>query len=142
MRRATDILRWSAASLTLVVGAIHIQQYLDFIKAVPTINNLFLLNGLGAGVICVLLAIRPRTLAALAGIGLSAGALASITVARYASGGLFSYQEPTLRAPVVIAVLAEIAAVGALAGYLAVSRHTPKTTREKAVQGVGTTAPR
>jgi len=64
MGRSGDILCGLGATLLLIVGVVHIQQYADFIKDVPTISELFLLNGLGAGVLCVLLGTRPRNLVA------------------------------------------------------------------------------
>ncbi len=109
-------LRLAGALLILGVGVVHLEQYVDFIKDVPTIGVLFLLNSFGAGVICLMLSSPLRRLAALGGIGLSLGSLVSIAIARYASGGLFNYTEPTWRTPIIIAVALEIAAVLVLAG--------------------------
>lgn len=111
-----DALRYLGAALILVVGAIHLQQYLDFINDVPTIGELFLLNAAGAGAIAVMLATRPRSLAAVSGIALSAGALVSVLIALFSS--LFDYSEPSLRVPIVLAIAAEVAAVLALMAYL------------------------
>lgn len=116
-----DALRYLGALATLVVGAVHIQQYADFIADVPTIGTLFALNGLGAGVIAIMLATRHAPLGALAGIALSAGALASVFISM-TDKGLFDYTEPTFRAAVVIAIVAEIAAIVLLLAYLAVQR--------------------
>ncbi len=127
MRARADIIRALGAVLILVVGAVHVEQYLDFIKDIPTIGVLFLLNGLGAGAICVVMATRLRLLGALSGIILSLGALVSIMIARYASSGLFNYREPTYRTPVVIAIAAEIAAIAVLAVYARAERSA--TTR-------------
>ncbi len=121
-----DRLRVVGALSTVVVGAVHLQQYADFIKDVPTIGVLFLLNALGAGVVCLLLATRARVLGALVGIALSATALVSIAISRYVAGGLFDYVEPTLRGPVLISVLAEVIAVVSLSAYLAGARSAPK----------------
>ena len=112
----TDSLRYLGAAFMLVVGVIHLQQYLDFISDVPTIGELFLLNAAGAGAIAVMLATRPRGLGALSGIALSAGALVSIVIALTSS--LFDYSEPSFRAPIVLAIVAEAAAVLVLAAYL------------------------
>ncbi len=120
---ATDSLRYAGALFTIVVGAVHIQQYLDFVGDVPTIAELFVLNGVGAGVVAILLATRLRVLGALAGIGLSFGALVSIAIAHYAASGLFDYVEPTFRAPVAIAVIAEIGAILMLGAFLALNRR-------------------
>lgn len=103
------------AILVIVVGAVHLQQYADFIKDVPTIGTLFALNSAAAGALVVMLAFaRLRTLAALGGIALSLGSLVSIAISM-TDGGLFDYTEPTWRTPIVIAVVAEILAVVVLA---------------------------
>jgi len=47
---------------------------------------------------------------------------------RDAAGGLFGYTEPTLRAPVVIAIAAEAAAIVLLVAYL-VARPAPARAR-------------
>ena len=119
MRDRGDLLRAVGALLVLVVGGIHLQQYAAFIKDVPMIGVLFLLNALGAGAICVALALRPRALAALGGIGLCLGAIVSVAIAGFAPGGLFEYRESTLRTAVVLSIAAEIAAAAVLAAYLA-----------------------
>jgi hypothetical protein len=108
-------LKWLGALLVIGVGVVHLEQYLDFIKDVPTIGVLFLLNSFAAGAICLMLSGPATLLPALAGIGLSLGSLASIAIARYADSGLFSYREATWRTPIIIAVALEIAAVVVLA---------------------------
>ncbi len=125
MRNRSDLLLMAGGVATFLVGAIHLQQYADFIKDVPTIGTLFLLNSFAAGLICLMLATRLRTLAALGGIAVSAGALVSLAVARFASGGLFDYVEPTFRGPVAISVAAEVIAVLCLAAHLAVRTRSP-----------------
>lgn len=126
MRNSSSAFLIVGGLASFVVGAIHLQQYADFIKDVPTISTLFLLNGLAAGLVCLMLATRLRTLAALAGIGVSAGALVSLAIARFASGGLFDYVEPTTRGPVAISVAAEVIAITSLTAYLAL-RTQPST---------------
>jgi hypothetical protein len=108
-------LRWLGALLIIGVGVVHLEQYVDFIKDVPTIGTLFLLNSFAAGAICLMLASPFTLLPALAGIGVSVGSLVSILIARYAGSGLFDYREPTWRTPIIIAVALEIAAVLVLA---------------------------
>jgi EamA domain-containing membrane protein RarD len=117
------VLRYAGALATIVVGVVHLQQYADFIHDVPTIGVLFLLNAAGAGVVAIALATRYAPLAAAGGIALSAGALVSLAISMSA-GGLFDYQEPTLRAPVAIAIAAEAVAVVLLLAYL-VARRMP-----------------
>lgn len=136
MGSASDRLRVVGGLATLVIGAIHLQQYADFIKDVPTIGTLFLLNGFVAGLVCLMLATRLRTLAALSGIAVSAGALGSLAIARFASSGLFDYFEPAFEGPVAISVAAEVIAIVSLAAYLAVR------TRSSAEGGAGAGRPK
>jgi len=117
-----DTLRLVGALFTLIVGVIHLEQWLDFINKVPTIGELFILNALGAGSIAIAMAIpRLRLLAALGGIGLSMGAIISLIISM--NGSLFDYSEPTFRTPVVLSLIAEVVAVGALAGYVVLARR-------------------
>jgi len=120
---SADVLRYLGALATLVVGAVHLQQYADFISDVPTIGVLFLLNGLGAGVVAILLATRQAPLGALGGIVVSAGALVSLAISM-TDNGLFDYTEPALRSAVVIAIAAEAAAVVLLLAYLVTQRRS------------------
>ncbi len=113
-----DALRYLGALATIVVGAVHLQQYADFIADVPTIGTLFLLNGVGAGVVVILLATRRTVLGALGGVALSAGALVAVLISM-TDGGLFDYTEPTFRTAVVVAIVAEAAAIVLLLAYLA-----------------------
>jgi hypothetical protein len=97
----SDGLRLLAVALLLVEGAIHLQQYEGPLHAVPTINALFVLNALGAaGIGLVLAGSRGHVavLGALAGLGLTLGALVSLAITR--TGTPFSYSDPTLRAAV------------------------------------------
>jgi predicted Kef-type K+ transport protein len=116
-------LRWLAALLILGVGVVHLEQYLDFIKDVPTIGVLFLLNSFAAGAIGVMLAGPFLLPGAVAGIGLSIGSLVSILIARYAGTGLFDYREASWRGPIVIAVALEVAAVVVLLAALLTQRR-------------------
>ncbi len=117
-------LRCMGALLIVGVGVVHLEQYVDFIKDVPTIGTLFLLNSFAAGAVCVILA-GPFTLVpALAGIGVSVGSLVSILIARYAGGGLFDYREATWRTPIIVAVALELAAVVVLTVLAARRRAT------------------
>ncbi len=122
MARTTRII---GALLILGVGVVHLEQYLDFIKDVPTIGVLFLLNSFAAGAICLMLASPYLLPGALAGFGLSVGSIVSIVIARYASSGLFNYREPTWRTPIIIAVALEAAAVVVLGAALMAQRRSP-----------------
>ena len=105
-------LRLLAAALVLVMAGVHFQQYVDFMSEVPTVGVLFLLNAAGgAGLVFALLSPERnlRALAALGALGLCLGALVSVAIALESS--FFGYSEPSLRLPIVIAVLAELAAL-------------------------------
>ena len=117
---ASDRMRTLAAALVAVIAAVHFQQYVDFMSEIPTVGVLFLLNAAGGAGLAVALLNREsslQTLAALGSIGLALGSLVSIFLAL--DGGIFGYQEPTLRLPIVIAIAVEIAALPCLAMVLA-----------------------
>lgn len=123
----THVLRYLGALATIVVGAVHLQQYADFISDVPTIGVLFLLNGVGAGVVAILLVTRRSTIGAIGAIMLSGGALVALLLSM-SGGGLFEYVEPAFRPAVVVSIAAEAAAVVLLLAYLVV-RHAPHRPR-------------
>lgn len=124
---SADTLRLLGALATIVVGAVHLQQYADFIADVPTIGVLFLLNGLGAGVLAVMLVTRHAVLGAVGAVALSGAALVSLAISMSA-GGLFDYTEPAFRPAVVVSVAAEVAAILSLVAYLALQR-APRRAR-------------
>jgi hypothetical protein len=105
-----------AAVLLGIVAGVHFQQYVSFMSEIPTIGTLFVLNAAGGAGLAVALLQSDRTvriLAALGGLGLVVGSLVSIAIAL--SGHLFGYQEPTLRVPILIAIIAEGLAIPVLA---------------------------
>lgn len=114
-----SVLRYAAAALVFVVGAVHYQQYIAVLHDIKTIGVLFLLNAAGGAALTIALLWNDRTLnrlAALGSIPLCLGSLVSIVLSM--GNGIFGYQEPDWRTAVVIAVVAEVAAVIALLGYL------------------------
>lgn len=116
-----------AAVLVGVIAVVHLQQYIDFISEVPTIGVLFLLNAAGGAGLAFALIGRDdqlRRLAAVGSIALAAGSLISIVVAL--SSSLFGYSEPTLRLPILIAILAEVAVIPVLVG-LPIGERTAAT---------------
>jgi len=124
-----DVPRLLAVALLLAEGAIHLQQYEGPLKAVPTINTLFVLNAIGAASLALVLAGSRGVLAgvaSLAGFGLTLGALVSLAITRTAT--LFDYSEPTLRAGVVFAALVELGVVLTLAAFLIARRRETTTT--------------
>ena len=117
--RAAGGLRLLAVALLLAEGAVHLQQVGGPLRAVPTINALFVLNAVGAAASALVLAgsrERVAVLGALAGLSLTLTALVSLAISR--AGTLFAYSEPTLRPAVTLAALVELAAVLALAGFV------------------------
>lgn len=122
-----------AAGLVAVIAGVHFQQYVDFISEVPTVGVLFLLNAAGgAGLAVALLSNEAlvRRLASAGALGLAIGSLISIAIAL--GGNFFGYSEPTLRLPIVIAILAEAAAIPTLIGLMlhdsrAADTHHPST---------------
>jgi len=123
----------AATVLVAVIAAVHLQQYIDFISEVPTIGVLFLLNAAGgAGLAVALLSgdRQLRLLAALGSIGLAAGSLVSIAIALASS--LFGYTEPSLRLPILIAIIAEVAALPILVDLVIGGLRTRSATERPA----------
>jgi hypothetical protein len=117
--RGTSVPSLVAAALVAVIAGVHFEQYVDFMSEVPTVGVLFLLNAAGGAGLAVALLSRDgqlRLLAAVGAIGLAAGSSVSITIAL--SGSFFGYSEPTLRLPIVIAILAEAVAIPVLISTL------------------------
>lgn len=116
-------LRTLGAVAVLVVGAVHLEQYAAGYSGLSVIGPLFLLNFVGATVIGLGLLVpaarlRPvQLLLALGGIGLAATSFVFLFVSEHQP--LFGFHEHGYRAAIVIALVAEAAAVAALAGYLA-----------------------
>lgn len=116
--------RLLAAGLVLIVAGVHFQQYVDFMSQVPTVGVLFLLNAAGGAGLALALLSRERNLrvlACLGGLGLCLGSLVSIAIALQSS--FFGYQEPSLRLPIVIAIVSEAAALLVLATQLRSDRR-------------------
>jgi hypothetical protein len=121
---ATTLLRTLGAVAVLVVGAVHLQQYLGAnFDSVRVIGPLFVLNFAGAtliglGLLVPIARMRPlHPLLALAGIGLAATSIVFLLVSEHRP--LFGFEEHGYRAAIVIALAAEGAAVLLLGGYLA-----------------------
>jgi hypothetical protein len=109
-------LRRVGAVLLLVIAGVHFQQYVDFMSLVPTVGVLFLLNAAGGAALLLALLSGERlirTLAMLGSIALAAGSLVSIAIALEDS--FFGYEEPTLRLPILIAIVSEVLLIGVLA---------------------------
>jgi hypothetical protein len=118
------ILRTLGGVAVLVVGAVHLQQYLaDHFDVVPIIGPLFALNFAGATLIGLGLlvpAARLRVvhlLLALGGIGLAATSFVFLFISEHRP--LFGFQDYGFRTAIVVALAAEAVAVVTLAAYLA-----------------------
>ncbi|MGI8903905.1 MAG: hypothetical protein ACR2IP_09680 [Solirubrobacteraceae bacterium] len=119
-KRKLSVVGPLAGVLVGVIAGVHFQQYIDFMSKVPTVGVLFLLNAVGgAGLAFALLSRdRPlRVLASVGSIGLAIGSLVCIIIAL--TGSFFGYQEPTLRLPIVIAIVAEALAIPVLLALMA-----------------------
>jgi hypothetical protein len=117
------------ALAVLGTGVVHIQQYYaqDY-STIPTIGTLFFLNFVAAVVIAIGL-VAPlgrvtaryadaiRSLFAIGGIGLGVLSLAALFVSE--SSGLFGFVENGYRTAIVLAMVAEIAAILFLVVFLA-----------------------
>jgi hypothetical protein len=113
LRTATRTL---GAVALLVVGGVHYQQYhYDFYSAIPTIGPLFLANFAAATVLGLFL-LSPRRasgrlgttldrLAALAGVGVAAGAFVGLLVSEHTP--LFGFSEHGYRFAIVLALVSE-----------------------------------
>jgi len=124
-----EVARYLGAVSLLMVAAIHAQQYYDaYFSAVPTIGRLFMLNLVGAGVTGLLLLAPVRLLgrragnailipAALAGIGVAAGAFTALIVSEYTP--LFGFKESGYRLAIELSLLFEGLATLLLAAFIA-----------------------
>jgi hypothetical protein len=126
--RAPAILRMVGGAAVLVVGAVHLQQYLAVhFDVVPIIGPLFALNFAGATLIGLGLlvpAARLRVvhlLLALAGIGLAATSFVFLFISEHRP--LFGFQDHGYRTAILVALIAEGVAVVALSAYLATRAH-------------------
>jgi hypothetical protein len=101
----------------LVVGGVHLQQYLSGYSDVPTIGSLFVLNAIGAAVVAVgLLAPIERLLSgqrahlaigllSTVGVMIAVGALVALLISE--SQPLFGFMETGYSTAIVIAIAAE-----------------------------------
>jgi hypothetical protein len=122
--RLYAVLRTLGAIAVLVVGAVHLYEYIaDHFRVVPIIGPLFLLNFAGATLIGLGLlvpAARLRTvhaLLALGGIGLAATSFVFLFVSEHRP--LFGFEDYGYRTAIVIALAAEAVTVVLLSAYLA-----------------------
>jgi hypothetical protein len=125
--RTLTITRTLGALALLAVGGVHYQQYhYAFYSSIPTIGPLFLVNFVAATVLGLFLlppfrplkrlGHRPDQLAALAGIGVAAGAFVALLISEHTP--LFGFRENGYRFAIVFALASEALAVLMLALFL------------------------
>ena len=117
---------WRAGAVALAGEAVvHLQQYFALFHEVRWIGPLFIANAVACMlVIAGLLGGRSRDLAALAGVAISAVALASLIIS-YAHG-LFGWQEAGFRPIIELTVIFELAAVVLLSAALAAASSSAR----------------
>ena len=119
-----QLMRRAGAFSLLVVGGVHLQQYLGPYQAVPTIGPLFLLNAIGAGVVALGLMLpierwlgRRSEVAigalSLGGAAIALGSLIALYIAETST--LFGFSEGPIDTAIWIAILSEVAAALLLA---------------------------
>jgi hypothetical protein len=118
------VTRTLGALALLVVGGVHFQQYqYEFFSSIPTIGPLFLAIFVSATALGLFLLVpirrpasRVRKLvdqaAALAGIGLAAGAFVGLLISEHTP--LFGFMEHGYRFAIVLALSAEAVAIATL----------------------------
>ena len=119
-------MRRLGAVALLVVGAVHLQQYLaNGYSTLPTIGPLFLLNAIGAGIvaICLLVPIErilgdrhadlAAGLLAVVALAIAIGSLVALFIAE--SQPLFGFMEDGYDTPILIAIVSEALTVILLA---------------------------
>jgi hypothetical protein len=124
--------RYLGAVALLALGGVHLQQYLDAgYRLIPTVGTLFLLNAIASAVVATALLAPTRLLfgdrhadlavgvLAIAGTAIAAGALIALFVSE--TGSLFGFTEFGYDAPVIIAIVSEVATVVLLAPLAAIS---------------------
>src|ERR1700758_4045528 len=125
------VTRAIGAMALLVVGGVHLEQYsIAHFSVIPTIGPLFLVNFIAATSLGLLLLIPIRrsarrgrllfdSLAALAGIGVAAGALAALLISEHRP--LFGFMEHGYRLEIVIAIASEAVAIVSLGVFLVIA---------------------
>jgi hypothetical protein len=141
--RALRAARTLGAIALLVVGGVHLEQYtVAHFSVIPTIGPLFLVNFIAATSLGLLLLIPTRrsarrgrllfeSLAALAGIGVAAGALAALLISEHRP--LFGFMEHGYRLEIVIAIASEAVAIVSLGVFLAIAGRRPHDLRARLV---------
>jgi hypothetical protein len=111
----------AGAACLALEGAVHLQQLVEIFHSVSWIGPLFALNAAACAVTIIgILTRRTRTLATIAGVAVSLGALVALALSY--TVGLFGWVESGLRMPIALAIASEIGAIVTLTGALAAGR--------------------
>jgi hypothetical protein len=136
------VIRWLGAVAVLVVGGVHLQQYLGDYHAIPTIGPLFLLNAIGAAFVAVGLVLPIERwfdgrrgeiavgLLSLGGVTIGLGALIGLYIAETST--LFGFSEGTFETVMWVAVVSEAATVLLLLPVALANLIRPSATRTTA----------
>jgi hypothetical protein len=119
-RTSATALRVLGAATLVVVGVVHLEQYLAVhFDVIPVIGPLFLLNFVGSVAVAVGLLLpmrRLHPLLALGGIGISVTSIVFLLISH--SRPLFGFEDYGYRPAIVIALAAEAATALLLAAFL------------------------
>lgn len=138
-----SVTRAIGAIALLVVGGVHLEQYtVAHFSVIPTIGPLFLVNFIAATSLGLVLLIPIRrsarhgrllfdSLAALAGVGVAAGALATLLISEHRP--LFGFMEHGYRLEIVIAIASEAVAIVSLGVFLAIANRRAHELRARLV---------
>jgi hypothetical protein len=143
-----SVARAIGAIALLVVGGVHLEQYsVAHFSVIPSIGPLFLVNFIAATSLGLVLLIPIRrsarhgrllfdSLAALAGIGVAAGALAALLISEHTP--LLGFMEHGYRLEIVIAIASESVAIVSLVIFLAIVDRRAHELRARRVTRVET----
>ena len=106
------ILSWVGAVALVVSGLVYLHLWDVAYRHVDTLGPLFVVQGIAAIALAVVLVVWPRPLVALAGVVLALGTMAGYVKAL--NGGVFGFTLPVVTGWADLALAAEIVAVVAL----------------------------
>ncbi len=116
-------LRYVAAALVLLNGAVHLYLYVREYHRVDIIGPLFLLNAAAAVLIAVVLVAKPQGAFAVAALVFSVVTLGAFLMSR--TTGLFGFSESGFDSKALLGTVAEAGAVAVLAVWFAATRPKP-----------------
>ncbi len=141
-------MRFFGALAILAVGAVHLQQYIgaDY-RAIPTVGTLFLFNAIASAIVGIGLLVPVERVfrarwsevaigaLALTAVAIAVGSLVALFISE--SRGLFGFTESGYRAPVVVAIAAEVGTIALLGPVATVSLARAISRRREAASRRG-----